>query len=269
VPGRVAAAAEQDPALSNANNPVNKLMPKQILANLSRCVGCRSCEIACAVAHSETLSVAGALAEGAQSSVLVVNADGKPVPIQCRHCADAPCVVVCPKAAVTKEEDGVVMPHPELCVACRSCVTVCPFGAVRLAGAEGKTLVKCDLCADRREAGQEPACVEACPTGALLFADVAGDIGEAYVAAEAQSNAGELAEEAAEPAVAEGEGKRKPAPVVCGECGEEFIAPGTVRAVAKKLGKRPAYLAVCPRCRRLLFAEHLAAQGRACEQACG
>lgn len=245
-------------------------MAKKILADITRCVGCRSCEAACAVAHSEALSLAGALVEGVKSRVLVVNAEGSGVPVQCRHCAEAPCVAVCPKSALTQEGPGEpVLPHPELCTACRSCVTVCPFGAVRLGGAEGKTLIKCDVCLDRLEAGQEPACVEACPTGALVFADAEGCVAEAYAETEAATTGEELPAEpeaAERPAETDAEGKRKPARVACVCCGEEFAPQAMVRSVAKKIGRRPAYLMVCPQCRRTQFAAGLASRLGTCEE---
>lgn len=234
-------------------------MPKRILVDTSRCVGCRSCEIGCAVAHSNALELTGAVAEGAHPRVLVVNADGRSVPVQCRHCENAPCVAVCPKAALTQDgPEGAVMPHPELCTACRSCVTVCPFGAIRLAGADGKTLVKCDLCIDRLEAGQEPACVEACPTGAIVFAETEGEVAEAYNAAEARATEGELAgEPEAIEQPADAEGKRKPARVACAVCGEQFNPAALLKSAAKKLGRQPSCLVVCPRCRRVGFGEEL------------
>jgi carbon-monoxide dehydrogenase iron sulfur subunit len=230
------------------------------------------------VAHSESHTLTGALAEGAQSRVLVVAAGRTSVPLQCRHCQDAPCVAVCPKSALTQPEPGgVVLPHPEACVACRSCVMVCPFGAVRLGGEDGKALLKCDLCIERLEAGQEPACVEACPTGALLFAEPEGCVAEAYAQAAAEATGPSIlvedevpeAEAKAEPPAAEGGGKRKPAPVACAVCGDHFNLQAAVKLAAKKLGKRPAYLSVCPRCRRLDYAASLAGQLGACAEVRG
>ncbi|MCI0523200.1 MAG: 4Fe-4S binding protein, partial [Bacteroidales bacterium] len=48
----------------------------------------------------------------------------------CRRCEDAPCIAVCPADALEKDSDGVIMRHTNLCVSCKSCVTICPFGTM-------------------------------------------------------------------------------------------------------------------------------------------
>jgi Fe-S-cluster-containing dehydrogenase component len=89
------------------------------------------------------------------------------VPLQCRHCEDAPCIAVCPTAAIQRTEaDGPVLIDAERCIGCKYCMAVCPFGVIALSN-DGKVVVKCDLCFERTKAGREPACVEACPTKAL------------------------------------------------------------------------------------------------------
>jgi len=94
------------------------------------------------------------------------------VPLQCRHCEDAPCVAVCPTGALHREdEEGPVLIDSELCVGCKMCVVVCPFGVITMS--RDKAIIKCDLCIDRLEQGQEPACVAACPTGALRLEEAA------------------------------------------------------------------------------------------------
>lgn len=56
------------------------------------------------------------------------------------------------------------------CIGCKFCVAVCPFGVIYMMR-DGRAVVKCDLCIERTKADQEPACVEACPTGALRFVE--------------------------------------------------------------------------------------------------
>lgn len=136
-----------------------------------RCMACKSCELACAVAHSRSKDLIEAMREEPRpvSRVDVVESAGLVVPLHCRHCDGAPCVQVCPTGAIVKTElGGPVIVRGELCVGCRSCTLVCPYGVPQLSP-EGRTIVKCDLCFERLEAGQVPACVEACPTGALKF----------------------------------------------------------------------------------------------------
>jgi carbon-monoxide dehydrogenase iron sulfur subunit len=89
------------------------------------------------------------------------------VPMQCRHCEDAPCVTVCPTAAIHRHQvNDPVLIDKERCIGCKFCLAVCPFGVIDITR-DGKAVVKCDLCIERTKAGEEPACVEACPTGAL------------------------------------------------------------------------------------------------------
>ena len=93
------------------------------------------------------------------------------VPLQCRHCEDAPCIMVCPTSAIHREQtNGPVLIDQEKCIGCKFCLMACPFGVIDISG-DGKIMIKCDLCFQRIKAGQEPACVEACPTKALKFVD--------------------------------------------------------------------------------------------------
>lgn len=144
---------------------------KMIVVDVARCVGCESCRIACAVAHSKSKDLAGALAEHPRPKPRVqVEAVGRAaVPMQCRHCEDAPCIVVCPSGALSRSgDDEPVLVDAARCIGCKMCVQVCPFGSITLSP-EGRGVLKCDLCVERLRAGQKPACVTACPTRALRF----------------------------------------------------------------------------------------------------
>jgi anaerobic carbon-monoxide dehydrogenase iron sulfur subunit len=146
-------------------------MKKQIYVAVEKCLGCRSCELACAVAHSRSHDLFQAVTEepAVRARLDVQATDGYAVPLHCRHCEDAPCVRVCPTHAMSRlgPEDPIVC-RDERCIGCTLCVLVCPFGVLRL-NASGKAILKCDLCADRLQAGLEPACVTACPTRAIRF----------------------------------------------------------------------------------------------------
>jgi anaerobic carbon-monoxide dehydrogenase iron sulfur subunit len=151
-----------------------KELKSLIVVDTKKCLGCHSCEIGCAVEHSMSKQLFGAVFEDPlpQSRVFVEHYDGANLPLQCRHCEDAPCVRVCPTKAMVKQAAGeAVLIEETLCIGCKWCILVCPFGAVTL-GAGEKAILKCDLCHDRAIAGQEPACVSSCPTGALQFASV-------------------------------------------------------------------------------------------------
>ncbi len=145
-----------------------KALVGTVIVDLSRCLACRSCETACAVAHAGFDDIVEAVLAGAEMvpRVHVIAAEGMAVPIQCQHCEDAPCVVVCPSGALYRDEEGgPVRTAPSKCIGCKSCIVVCPFGSLQWNGASG-TVLKCDLCADIVEAGEEPRCVAACPTRA-------------------------------------------------------------------------------------------------------
>ena len=140
-----------------------------IIVNIDKCMACKSCEIACAVAHSQSKVLQEAIQEmpRPQSRVSVQAAGEFAVPLQCRHCEDAPCITVCPTGATHREEaNGPVLIDKDKCIGCKYCLVACPFGVIEVSH-DGKVMVKCDLCFERAKAGQVPACVEACPTKAL------------------------------------------------------------------------------------------------------
>jgi len=149
-------------------------MDKTIIVNIERCLGCKSCELACALAHSKSKVLEEALAESPKPKrrVSVEVAGEFAVPIQCRHCEDAPCITVCPTDAIHRREDnGPVLIEQNKCVGCKFCLAACPFGVIDVSR-DGKAVSKCDLCIERTEIGQEPACVSSCPTGALEFGEL-------------------------------------------------------------------------------------------------
>lgn len=112
---------------------------------------------------------------------------------QCFHCENAPCIPVCPVKATWKEEDGIVVVDYDWCIGCRYCIAACPYDARRFNWADpvisaeevngnqhylGNRLrkqgvtEKCTFCIQRTRKGRNPACVEACPTGARIFGNL-------------------------------------------------------------------------------------------------
>lgn len=149
-------------------------MPKTIVVNEERCLGCKTCVVECAMAHSEFTDLGQAVTSASppQSRVHVEPVGQYGMPLQCRHCEDAPCVTACPTEALHRDTaNGPVLMDADRCIGCKFCMVVCPFGAIDLAG-DGKAAIKCDLCHKRTAAGQEPACVAGCPTGALQFREL-------------------------------------------------------------------------------------------------
>ncbi len=146
---------------------------KRILVDAPRCLGCHTCELACAVAHSKTRTLFGAVLAGERPPVAVdvLQHASTRFPLQCRHCSDAPCTKVCMAGALVRDEaTGGVLCIEERCIGCMMCAMVCPFGAV--GESPSHKAVKCDLCAHTGEG--VPSCVAACPTGALSFEEVEG-----------------------------------------------------------------------------------------------
>ncbi len=148
-------------------------MAKIIVVREDRCLGCHSCTLACALAHSDAATLVEALgAEPRPQARVHVEPLGEfGMPLQCRHCEDAPCMMICPTEAIHRPApEGPVLIDPDRCIGCKFCLLVCPFGVIDLSR-DGRAMVKCDQCFERTEAGDLPACVAACPTGALQFVE--------------------------------------------------------------------------------------------------
>jgi formate dehydrogenase iron-sulfur subunit len=135
-------------------------MPKVIAMDLARCTFCRACEVACEREH------------GGRSNMFVQLIDERcAVPINCRHCEDSPCTLVCPTQAVHRETEDAVTVTPLKCIGCALCTLACPFGAIWLDVLD-RVARKCDLCLHRLEEGLEPACVATCSARALSFGEM-------------------------------------------------------------------------------------------------
>ena len=93
------------------------------------------------------------------------------MPKQCNHCADAPCVSVCPTGASFRAEDGTVQVDPTRCIGCKYCMAACPY-SVRWCDEQTGEVHKCTYCEHRTRYGLEPACVSTCPTGARAFGNL-------------------------------------------------------------------------------------------------
>jgi len=144
---------------------------KQILTRSEHCLGCKSCELACAVAHSTSKTLFEAINElkPPQKRVFVESSGGLNFPLQCRQCIDAPCVHACMSGAMQFDlNTGLIQVDELKCVGCLMCVMVCPFGVIAEVSTTHK-VTKCDRCQDL---DYQPACVSACPTKALAFVEV-------------------------------------------------------------------------------------------------
>jgi formate dehydrogenase iron-sulfur subunit len=155
------------------------------LIDTTKCIGCKACQVACMEwndLRDEIGTNAGVLDNPpdltAESWTVMrfseyenpkgdlewlIRKDG------CMHCADPGCLKACPApGAIVQYSNGIVDFHEENCIGCGYCITGCPFDIPRISRRDHKAY-KCTLCSDRVAVGLEPACIKACPTGALVF----------------------------------------------------------------------------------------------------
>ncbi len=132
----------------------------------SRCIKCWACEIACEQWHGIKAGTIKLRRVTEVTTGTFPDVTRKFLSLSCRHCAKAPCAVVCPSKAISKRiEDGIVVVDSNKCIGCHSCLEVCPFGVPQFE-ADG-TMRKCDMCLERLAQNQQPICVATCPTQAL------------------------------------------------------------------------------------------------------
>lgn len=175
--------------------------------NLSVCIGCRRCARACHVENNHDRSTNNSyirvlqMKKGSLSlehgtpdyAGPVPDKDHFYMPVQCHQCDRPPCVSVCPVEATWKEDDGIVVVDYNWCIGCRYCEAACPYHARRFNWKKPEipkdeinpeqaylsnrirpqgVMEKCTFCLHRTRDGRNPACLEACPTGARVFGDV-------------------------------------------------------------------------------------------------
>ncbi len=141
---------------------------KKIYCDINKCLGCRTCEIACAVEHSKSKELHKSIGEWPvpvkrrRVQLILKNVS---ISDACHHCNPAACVTACMSGAMSKDKKtGHTMHDKEKCVGCWMCIMACPFGAISKETTE-KIILKCDMCPDR----DIPACVASCPTKTLFL----------------------------------------------------------------------------------------------------
>ncbi|MBN1105530.1 MAG: 4Fe-4S dicluster domain-containing protein [Deltaproteobacteria bacterium] len=161
-----------------------------IIVDLNRCTGCMTCVLAC---KEENLTPPGVWWD----KVLEIEGPGLDyisyVRYACMHCDNPPCVPACPEKAIYKRADGIVIIDQAKCHGRGECRKACPYGVIDINPEQdyfplpklpyqdtaesfrfhppGKA-TKCTLCVHRVEKGREPACVEGCPSRAMIFGDL-------------------------------------------------------------------------------------------------
>jgi len=135
-------------------------MAKVLQINHEKCTGCRLCELVCAVRHD-------GISNPIRSRIRVMKweSEGVYIPMACQQCQDAPCLYGCPVGAISRnDQTGTVEVDYDVCIGCRTCVSVCPFGGMSFNGIDNK-VIKCDLC------DGDPQCVRFCEVQAVEFVE--------------------------------------------------------------------------------------------------
>lgn len=152
-----------------------------VLVDTTRCLGCRSCEVACSEANDNFVpdvrndNALQQVRDTSDRQYTVVNqfktAKGDVfVKRQCMHCWQAACVAMCLVNAMYKNKEGPVTWDGDKCVGCRFCMVACPFDIPKAEYLSwNPRIMKCSMCYERLQEGKRPACVEACPTDTLMF----------------------------------------------------------------------------------------------------
>lgn len=147
--------------------------------NLHRCIGCRTCTVACkmefhlaeGIERMRVLNAAGQTTYDVPTGTYP-NLDLTWTPVPCQHCGSPSCVEVCPTGATFKRDDGIVVVDEETCIGCGTCVDACPYGARQL-DPVAAIVQKCSLCAHRLDAGLETTmCQISCPNRAITVGDL-------------------------------------------------------------------------------------------------
>ncbi|MGH9278953.1 MAG: DmsC/YnfH family molybdoenzyme membrane anchor subunit [Acidimicrobiales bacterium] len=133
--------------------------------DMEACVGCHSCEVACAEQNDTPVDQAwrrvGELEGGTFPDTRRFS-----LSIACNHCVEPTCLSGCPTNAYEKLGNGLVVHHEDDCIGCQYCIWNCPY-EVPVFNPVRKIVSKCDMCRPRIDAGQNPACVQSCPSHAI------------------------------------------------------------------------------------------------------
>jgi formate dehydrogenase iron-sulfur subunit len=157
-------------------------MSRAILYDSTLCIGCKSCEAACAQRwHLPYDDKVAAETKISAHKLTTIQTFGDHYSRRlCMHCAEPTCASVCPVGALHKTAFGPVLYDAEKCMGCRYCMTACPFQVPAYEwNSQLPKVRKCDMCYDRQRAGQLTACAENCPTGATACGERDALIAEA------------------------------------------------------------------------------------------
>lgn len=135
-----------------------------------RCIGCHACSTACKSENEVPLGVHRTWVKSVEAGAFP-NVRRHFQVTRCNHCANPPCVNICPTAAMYQRADGIVEFDLDRCIGCKACLQGCPYDAIHIDPDSG-TAAKCHFCAHRVELDLEPACVVVCPEHAIISGDL-------------------------------------------------------------------------------------------------
>ncbi len=135
-----------------------------------KCIGCHACSTACKSENEVPLGVYRTWVKYVETGTYPNTRRHFQV-TRCNHCANPPCVRICPVSAMYQRADGIVEFDGNACIGCKACMQACPYDAIYI-DPETKTAAKCHYCAHRTEIGLEPACVVVCPEQAIIAGDM-------------------------------------------------------------------------------------------------
>jgi carbon-monoxide dehydrogenase iron sulfur subunit len=135
-------------------------MAKVLVIDYQKCTGCRICEQVCTVKHAGVVNPARS-----RIKIIKWEQEGRYVPMACQQCESAPCQTICPVKAISRDESlNRVMVNYDICIGCRMCVAICPFGAMSFDPIAQK-VIKCDFC------DGDPLCAKFCEVDAIQYLD--------------------------------------------------------------------------------------------------
>jgi Fe-S-cluster-containing dehydrogenase component/formate-dependent nitrite reductase membrane component NrfD len=140
------------------------------LIDQSKCIGCHACSTACKSENQVPLGVNRTWVKYVETGAYP-DVRRRFQVTRCNHCANPPCVRICPVSAMYQRDDGIVEFDPSICIGCKSCMQACPYDSIYL-DPETNSAAKCTFCAHRIDVGLEPACVVVCPEHAILAGDL-------------------------------------------------------------------------------------------------
>ena len=147
-------------------------MTAAILNDISKCIGCGACALACSEINGLPKQ-SGDTKLSSEAWTVIENSGGVNVRRQCMHCLEPSCVSVCPVGALQKTAEGPVIYDEKRCIGCRYCMLACPFNVPKYEwDKQLPKVTKCIMCYEKMiKKGEQPACTAVCPTGATIFGD--------------------------------------------------------------------------------------------------